>query len=274
MFDWLSKPYCPVDPSAKDWIERKLKWLSRQFPSNIFTDRPIMVPTEEFFLEPYEPSKEAAKAVFARICRLMEVSEDRVSLKFEKEDPAPILMWDGSRRPVLLVNNDGDYLPMQPAGTYSSSWRKHVITLTTSQIYHPGDLVPTMAHELAHARLRGERRIRPDRFDEELLTDLTACFLGFAIFMANSPRVWKSDFTKWPGTQFNKPEYMSPPMFGYVLGHLAWHQGERKPSWKRYLGPQVIGDFKDATRYLFETEDSSFQPSWLLAVTCDDDNVR
>ena len=137
MFDWLSKPYCPVDPSAKDWIERHLKWLSQQFPSNIFTDRPLVVPTEEFFPESYEPSKEAAKALFARICRFMGVSEDRVSLKFEKEDPAPILMWDGSRRPLLLVNHHGDYVPSQPAGTYSSSWRKHVITLTTSQIYHP-----------------------------------------------------------------------------------------------------------------------------------------
>jgi hypothetical protein len=52
MFDWLSKPYCPVDPSAKDWIERHLKWLSQQFPSNIFTDRPLVTPTEEFFPEP------------------------------------------------------------------------------------------------------------------------------------------------------------------------------------------------------------------------------
>jgi hypothetical protein len=261
MFDWLSKPYCPVDPSAKDWIERRLKWLSGQFPSNIFTDRPLVTPTEEFFLEGYEASKEAATVLFARICRLMGVSEDHVRLKFEKEDPNPILSWDGTRYPLLLVNNKGDYVPMQPAGTYSSSWRKHVITLTTNQIYDPSELVPTMAHELAHARLRGERRIRPDRFDEELLTDLTACFLGFAIFMANSPRVWKSQFTKWPGTQFNKPEYMTPPMFGYVLGHLAWHQGKIKPSWKQYLGPQVIGDFKDAARYLFETEDSSFKPN-------------
>jgi hypothetical protein len=258
MFERLSNPYCPVDPSAKDWIEKNLKWLSRQFPSNIFTDRPLVVPTEEFFPEPYEPSKEAAKALFSWICRFMGVSEDRVSLKFEKEDPNPIQWWNGFRYPLLLVNNNGDYVPIQPAGTYSSSWRKHVITLTTSQIYHPDDLVPTIAHELSHARLRGERRIRPGRFDEELLTDLTSCFLGFAIFMANSPRVWKSQFTKWPGTQFNKPEYMSPPTFGYVLALLAWHQGERKPCWKRYLGPQVIGDFKDATRYLFETEDPSF----------------
>lgn len=257
---WWSRPYCPVDPAAKGWIERHLKWLSRQFPSNIFTDGPLVAPNEEFFPEPYEPSEEAAKELFVRICHLMGVSEAGVSLKFEKEDSSPMMLWNGHRSPLLLVNDNGDYVPTQPAGTYTNSWGKHVITLTTNELYHHADLVSTMAHELAHARLRGERRIRPDRFDEELLTDLTTCFLGFAIFMANSPRVWVSQFTKWPGTDFNKPEYMSPPMFGHVLGHLAWHQGERKPRWKRYLGPQVIGDFKDATRYLFETEDSSFHP--------------
>ena len=101
MFEWLSKPYCPVDPSAKEWIERRLKWLSGQFPSNIFTDRPLVTPTEEFFLERYEASKEAATALFARICHLMGVSEDHVRLKFEKEDPNPILWWDGTRYPSV-----------------------------------------------------------------------------------------------------------------------------------------------------------------------------
>jgi hypothetical protein len=103
MFDWLFKPYCPVDPSAKEWIERHLKWLSRQFPSNIFTDCRLVAQTEEFFPEPYEPSKDAAKALFARICRFMGVSEDRVSLKFVKEDPCPIQWWDGTRHPLYLV---------------------------------------------------------------------------------------------------------------------------------------------------------------------------
>jgi hypothetical protein len=34
-----SEPYCPCDPVTKIWIEKRLAWLSHQFPSNIFTDR-------------------------------------------------------------------------------------------------------------------------------------------------------------------------------------------------------------------------------------------
>jgi hypothetical protein len=72
--------------------------------------------------------------------------------------------------------------------------------------------------------------------------------------------VWDSGFSKWPGTHFNKPEYMTAPMFGYALAHLAWFQGRRKPSWKQYLGAGVINDFKDAVRFLYKTGDSTFRP--------------
>src|SRR5208337_3197222 len=108
--------------------------------------------------------------------------------------------------------------------------RGYLVTLDTDELYNPGALVATMAHELAHARLLGEGRLRRPGHDHEVLTDLTALSLGFGIFMANSPRVWISQFTKWPGTEFNKPQYMTSPMYGYALAHLAWFQGQRKPA--------------------------------------------
>jgi hypothetical protein len=243
-----SEPYCPCDSAAKEWIERSLQWLSRQFPSNIFTGRPLVLPTDEFFAKKYEPSREAAQELLSQICRFMGVTETRVALKFIHEPTK-----------VLFVNEDGDYLP-PPAGTYRRSWQRYVISVDTDQLYAPADLIGTMAHELAHARLRGEGRIRPNRYDEELLTDLTAFSLGFAIFLANWPRAWISGFTKWPGTEFNKPAYMTAPMYGYALAHLAWFQGQPRPSWRKFLGSQVINDFKDACRYLFKTGNSLFKP--------------
>ncbi len=49
-------------------------------------------------------------------------------------------------------------------------------------------LVGTMAHELAHLKLMGERRVTGDEYDNELLTDLTAVFHGFGIFLGNLPK--------------------------------------------------------------------------------------
>ena len=248
MFGWFTA-CCPCDPAAKEWIERRLAWLSRQFPSNVFTDRPLVLPTPEFFPEPCEPTKKSAKELLARICGFMGVSTNRVVLKLQRDT-----------HKTLLVNDKGDYVPLQPAGTYERVHHRYVITLDADQLYQPAHLTTTMAHELAHARLLGEGRTRYGRYDSEILTDLTACFLGFGIFLANSPRVWKSDFSKWPGTEYNKPGYMTPPMYGYMLAHLAWFQNQRKPSWAQHLAPCVINDFRDATRFLFKTEDSTFRP--------------
>jgi hypothetical protein len=247
---WMNPPECPCDPAAKKWIEGRLEWLSARFPSNIFTDRPLVLPTHEFFPLEYEPSKECARALFARICGFMGVSEDRVTLKF----------FHAPTQRTRFVDAAGQDAPGPGfAGMYTHSYRSHMITLDTDQLYHPEHLIPTMAHELAHGRLLG--KVGRINNDEELLTDLTACVLGFAVFQANSPRTWVSQFTKWPGTDFNKPAYMTSPMFGYVLAHLAWFQGERKPDWAKYLGSNVINDFKDATGYLFKTEGSTFRPT-------------
>ena len=92
-----------------------------------------------------------------------------------------------------------------------------------------------MAHELAHQRLLGERRSPADRYDNELLTDLTAVFHGFGVFLANNPRKSTGKLSRWPGTQLFMPEYLSEPMFGYAMAHIAWVRDERSPAWARHF---------------------------------------
>jgi hypothetical protein len=65
---------------------------------------------------------------------------------------------------------------------------------------------------------------------------------------------------KWPDSELNRPEYMSPPMFGYALAHLAWHRKEEWPDWASYLNWSVRGEFKQSLRYLQKTGDSWFRP--------------
>lgn len=66
--------------------------------------------------------------------------------------------------------------------------------------------------------------------------------------------------TKWPGTDYNKPEYMSQPLIGYALAHLAWFRGEQKPAWARYLHMNARPDFYQGLRFLQKTGDSEFRP--------------
>lgn len=248
MLSWFS-PKCPVDPHAKAWVEERLLWLADEFGLDVFTRRALILPLEEFFPDPYNTSDEAVRVLLDRVCRYMDADPARVELKlFDNPNP----LW--------LVNDRGQYLPTA-AGLYEERRHKTFIRLETSQLHEPMTLVGTIAHELAHLRLLGERRIRDDVFDNELLTDLTVVFHGLGIFLANVPRSWESQITTWPGTQAKRPEYMTQPMFGYALAHLAWFRGEQKPKWAKHLRLDARACFKQGLRYLWATRDSKFRPA-------------
>jgi hypothetical protein len=61
---------------------------------------------------------------------------------------------------------------------YRQVGENFVIVIDRSDLGNPMNLVGTMTHELAHARLLGERRVDPEIYDNELLTDLTVVFMG------------------------------------------------------------------------------------------------
>jgi hypothetical protein len=93
------------------------------------------------------------------------------------------------------------------------------------------------------------------------LTDLTAVFHGFGIFLGNSPRNWDSQYSNRPGTTSKRPEYMTLPMFAYALAHTAWFRGYAKPVWYPFLSFELKACFKQGIRYLMETKDSTFTPA-------------
>ncbi len=251
MVGWF-RATCPVDPAAKAWIEQRLTWLSKEFDQSAFTGHSLILPTPEFFPDPYDCSKPAAQVLLQRVCNYMGVNSRRIVLKFLSQPDN-----------LLLVNERGASLP-QAAGTFGNLGDRYVIRLDTGGLGDPMALVGTMAHELAHARLLGEGRLNNDAWDNELVTDLTVVYLGMGIFLANTPRAWESQLTVWPGTVLKKPEYMTLAMFGYALAHLAWFRGEQKPAWGRHLHWNARGEFRQGLRYLWQTGDSVFTPPHLL----------
>lgn len=248
MFGWF-KPQCPVDAEAKRWIESRLGWLSEQFGHEAFIRRDLILPTREFFPDPMDGTFASVRNLLDQVCRYMDVDPVRVKLELFK-----------NKNNLWLVDDDGKYLPTGAAGLYDERRDKTVIHIETTDIWNLPDLVGTMAHELSHLRLMGERRLTGHEYDNELLTDLTAVFLGFGIFLGNSPRNWDSQYSVWPGTTLKRPEYMTLPMYAYAMAHAAWFRGERRPSWYPFLSFDLKPNFKQALRYLMETQDSSFAP--------------
>jgi hypothetical protein len=247
MFGWF-KPTCPCDPEAKRWVENRLRWLTKQFGLHILLERPIILPTDEFFPDPYDGSPKAVHMMFHRVCGYMEVNPDRVEMQlYDDQTPGAIASMFGGFAAGTWQGGDGP-------------WRKGVIRIERSAIQRPADLIGTMAHELAHQRLLGEGRADADAFDNELLTDLTAVYHGFGVFLANNPRKSTGELSQWPGTTLHMPEYLSEPMLGYAMAHIAWFRDEDRPAWAKALrwAPRAV--FKQGHRYLRETADSSFQP--------------
>src|SRR5438270_9899995 len=82
MLHWLFRPSCPCDPAAKAWVEERLEWLAGEFDDSAFSGRRVVLPTPEFFPDPYDGSKKAVRKLLDRVCEYMDVVPDLVALKF------------------------------------------------------------------------------------------------------------------------------------------------------------------------------------------------
>jgi hypothetical protein len=195
MFGWF-QPTCPCDPAAKHWVEGRLEWLTRQFGLHVLLERPIILPTSEFFPDAWDGTPKAVDRMFRRVSGYMDVDPDDVELD---------LFTDKTPRAMVAIDPTRGFA----AGTWQGGegpWRTGVVRIERSSLDRPSDLVGTMAHELAHQRLLGERRADPEAFDNELFTDLTAVYFGFGVFLGNNARKSTGQLGYWPGTQLRKPE--------------------------------------------------------------------
>lgn len=246
MFGWLFPSSCPVDPEAKRWVEGRLGWLRDEFGADDLYAGGMVLPTREYFPDPYDGSRKAVRVLFDRVCDYMGVEPGLIRLKFLRP----------SANPLFLVNDGGEAVPTEAAGLYEGE----VIRVNESETADPMSLVGTLAHELAHQRLIGEGRIDPDVYDNELLTDLTVVYKGLGVFLANVPRHWDGNHTRWPGTDLRKPEYMTGPMFGYALALMAWVRQDGNPAWARHLRSGVRAEFRQGLRFLHKTGDAALRP--------------
>jgi len=278
MFGWF-KPTCPCDPVAKRWVEDRLSWLTKQFGLHILLERPVILPTSEFFPDKWDSSDKGGRLMFRRICEYMEIAPDSVKLEFFTGKTNPLSALDNSLgyaagtwqegTPTYDDESSDGIASFNPdsfrRGFKNESWRggpdkKNLLRIERAILDRPSDVVGIMAHELAHQRLLGERRFDRNAFDNELLTDLTATFFGFGVFLANNPRKSTGELGFWPGTKLYKPEYISEPMLGYALAHIAWFRDEEWPAWAKALRWAPRSVFKQGLRYLRETADSTFKP--------------
>jgi hypothetical protein len=114
-------------------------------------------------------------------------------------------------------------------------------------------LIATVAHELAHVKLLGERRIEEN---DEPLTDLTTVLFGFGIFNTNCSFNFNANQHSW---EYSKLGYLPQNEWGYALALFAYCREEENPDWMRYLNKQSQVDFRDSMNWILANEDLIWQ---------------
>jgi hypothetical protein len=249
-----------VDSTDKAWVEDRLRWLSQEFGLDRMRSATVILPTPEFFPDPYDGSRKGVRPLFRRVCRYMKIDPGSVRLEFYRERKTPGAhglehgtagLFEGSGLDSLIEASSQN--EMHGDGRWYANSEKAVVRLEVSNLEDPMTVVGTLAHELGHVLLLGEGRISEGADDHEPLTDLLTVFMGLGIFTANSRvRTFRG--------QLKGAGYLSQPMFGHALALFAWIRNESKPAWARHLCLDVRAAFWQAHRYLQKTGDSDFDP--------------
>jgi hypothetical protein len=247
MWGLFGKPKCPINAEMREWVDGRFRWLQDQLGIETPCKASVILPTPEFFPDPYEGTIDDVRVMFRRIAGYMNVDPDRFKL----------YVFNNAVDPRSL----GSVFPQTsgPAGLYHHRTaddspepiERAAIGIESKQLADPMSLVATLAHEIGHDILLGEKRIARDEQDHEPLTDLLTVFLGLGVFTANSTihdRGWSSG--GWSGWKTSRLGYLDQRTFGYALALFAFVRSERNPAWIRRVRPDVRVPLKESLRFL------------------------
>ncbi len=219
---------CPAEAEEKRLVEEGFQTLEGILGRERMT-RAVIEPTPAFFPDRYDPSEEAARRLFARVCGYMAVDPACVQLSFWNDE-------GGERDVQRLGMAAGPKSTSGASGLYSGAEGRERVWIHAEELKDPAALVATVAHEVTHVLLLGQRGMPHNVPHMEALTDLGTIFLGFGIFTANAllrRDSWSDG--RYEGWQVRRKGYISPEMAGWALALFCWEGGERDPRWARHL---------------------------------------
>jgi hypothetical protein len=236
MLGWFA-PKCPLDTWEKAWTETRLNWLAGRFGIQRLLEAEVVLPTEEYFPDPYDGTPDDARRLLDRLSFYMGI------------DPLTI---------DLTVS--GETRESRPAGPNGGTGQA-VLRVPAAQLADPERLLAALAHGLARELLRGDGPSSADVADREGIIDLLPVFLGVGVFGANATlyEQYGSD-GHWTWWTIGKHGYLPARVFGYAFALFALMRGEENPSWAKHLRPDAAAALHEGLRYLHKSGDSLFHP--------------
>jgi hypothetical protein len=224
-----------------------MRWLADRLGADRLFGATVILPTDEFFPDPYRHDEASARACLTRMCGYMRADPRALTLTVLPDEAmrgASGLYQRGARKPFPAIRE------------------KSKVFVAASQLAHPMSLMATLAHEIGHEILLGGGLLTSDVPDHEEITDLLTVFLGVGVFNANATvheSSWNYGAT-YSGWSIGRHGYLSTSVFGYALGVFAYVREEAAPRWARHLRPDARGALRQGLKYLRKTGDGLFRP--------------
>ncbi len=231
----------PLDNESINWINESYDWIIKEFGKETVLNSEIIIPLKNKIPIKYDATEDCAKELIDFVASKMQINRDLIDVDFYNQSQMEL---------------GGNFITQQyeedkySSGQYWGKSRngKYQISIEKSQLNNPIALTATIAHELAHIKLLGEKRIKEN---DEYLTDLIPIIFGFGIFNANSIFQYQQDIYGW---RTNSQGYLNERMYGFALAKFALFRSEYEPDWSKYLTPTVKEEFEKSMIYIKENE--------------------
>jgi len=236
------RPRLPVREEERLWVDEGFRRLGRMVGWSRLQNARVILPTDEYFPDPWNGTQTALTLLFRRVCGYMQVDPERVDLEIIPDSSGLLELL-----PAYSHKSSG------PAGLHfgGNEDERPLVAISQSQLKDPMTAVATLAHELGHVILLGGKHISRDAEDMEPLTDLVTVFLGLGLFTANSARRFlKFQDDRKEGWSVQRLGYLPEVVYGYALAVFAKERGEVKPAWTAHLSTNLKAYFKQSMEWL------------------------
>ena len=242
---------CPLDQEMRLWMENSFLWLATQFGQDTILSKKVLEPTPQDFPFRYDGSQTSLIKTAEIVAAQMDVNLEEVNLQTYDEN---IKAFDGEMGHRMFTEVDRDSKEKLAAGLYFEINKngKYDIFIEQQNLSQPENLVATLAHEFAHIKILGEKRLD---FNDELLTDLTTVVFGLGIFNANASFRFYQGFDSWG---HNSVGYLKQQEWGYALALYAYYKEEKSPGWVKHLTKNIQSDYKKSECYIYANQDKVF----------------
>ena len=241
---WKKKIKSPVSEADEEWLNADLTWLREAFGEEHFQSIPTKTPTIDFYNRTFSGIEDDAQYVLEQTQKMMGLENVKIQLDFF--DHGTVHSEDGSLLTTPSNSIDGSW--NSAAGIYEQD--KNGVTLISierSQLKDPISLIATIAHELSHAILLGEGWLEEN---DEYLTDLTAIYYGYGMFLGNSSfRFAQRNTISGSVWQMSAQGYLPVQVIAYAM---AWLSVERNEElyYAKFLSKSMKKYVEQAYKYL------------------------